>query len=63
MAFALLEEIPAADKKRGVKKTLAYRPALDEPEALESAELLHTESCPEGCCDVKIVTRYFLKTA
>ena len=62
MAFALVEEIPV-DKKRGVKKSFEYRPAPDEPEVLESAQLLPTESCPEGCCDVRIVTRYFLKSA
>jgi len=62
MAFALVEEIPV-DKKRGVKRSFEYRPAPDEPGALESTEILHTESCPEGCCDVRIVTRYFLKSA
>jgi len=62
MAFALVEEIPVG-KKREVRKSFEFRPELDEPEVLESAEILHTESCPEGCCDVRIVTRYFLKSA
>lgn len=62
MAFAVVEEIPVG-KKRAVRKSFEFNPVPDEPEALESAEVLHTESCPEGCCDVRIVTRYFLKSA
>jgi hypothetical protein len=62
MAFASVEEIPV-DKKHIVRKSFENRPAPDEPEVIETAEIVHTESCPEGCCDVKIVTRYFLKSA
>jgi len=62
MALALVEEIPVG-KKREARKSFEYGRIPDEPEATESAEVLHTESCPEGCCEVRIVTRYFLKCA
>lgn len=62
MAFASVEEIPV-DKKRAARKSSKFSPMPDEPEALESAELIHPESCRDDDCDVRIVTRYFLKSA
>ena len=62
MALAPVEEIPVG-KKRGVTTLFEYGLTTEEPEVIESGEALHTESCPKGCCDVKIVTRYFLKSA
>ena len=62
MAFALVEEIPVGEK-RAVRKSFEFSPVLDEPEVLESAKLLHPEFSSDSDCDLRIVTRYFLKSA
>jgi len=56
-----MEDISVGKKR--VKKSFEYSLATEEPEELTSGGALHTESCPEGCCEVRIVARYLLKSA
>ncbi|MGO9209172.1 MAG: hypothetical protein ACLPXM_17120 [Terriglobales bacterium] len=62
MEHEVAEDIPVG-KRRGVKKSFEYDLATEGPEELTNEEALHTESCPEGCCEVRIVARYLLKSA
>jgi len=58
----VVEEIPAG-AKRGVKRVIELPVALEEPEELVTPGTMHAGSSPDDACDIRIVTRYFLKSA
>jgi len=62
MEHEVAADIPVG-KRRGVKTNFEYTLAMEKPDKLTSEAAFHTESCPDGCCEVRIVARYLLKSA
>jgi len=55
----VMEDI-SVDEKRSPKNGFADSHTTEAPAEDTSEWVLHTESCPDGCC--RFVSRYLLKT-